>query len=62
MNKTISEVQQAKKELETKIAQMLLNFEKENGVEVSGCYCNSYDKEGCIMTKHEINFSISVRL
>ena len=71
MSKTILEVQKAKKELETKIARLLIEFEIDNGVQVGGCYCDSYDnvinRDGASLTApyniiHKIDFSISVRL
>lgn len=41
MSKTIKEIQKNKKTLEKRIAKMLLDFEQENELEISGCYYES---------------------
>lgn len=62
MSKTITEVQQAKKELETKIAKMLLDFESENGVKIEDCNLASYPTMLGNGIAKKIEFSISVSL
>lgn len=69
MSKTISEVQTSKRDLEAKIAQMLLDFENENEVRISGVMANSYDNTANVYAsfepyavEHNINFTISVEI